>query len=167
MRQAPRQMARVLDTALRESRPVYIEIPRDMPQRVCDEVPDTPPTEVDAQALAACADELLQRLRQARRPMLMVGVEVRRYALEAKVAELARRLAVPVVTSFMGRGLLTGCDAPLRGTYLGLAADAGLTADVGLARVRFQLIDIRLAAGARSPTLTRFVQAVRRLSSPG
>jgi indolepyruvate decarboxylase len=33
-------------------------------------------------------------------------------------------------------------------------------------RGRFQLIDIRLAAGARSPTLTRFVQAVKRLSAP-
>jgi hypothetical protein len=27
------------------------------------------------------------------------------------------------------------------------------------------LIDIRIAPGARSPTLTRFVQAVKRLSS--
>jgi indolepyruvate decarboxylase len=33
-------------------------------------------------------------------------------------------------------------------------------------RGRFQLIDIRLAPGARSPTLQRFVQAVRRLSMP-
>ena len=31
-------------------------------------------------------------------------------------------------------------------------------------RGRFHLIDIRLAPGARSPTLTRFVQAVKRLS---
>jgi indolepyruvate decarboxylase len=46
-------------------------------------------------ALAACADELLQRLHAAARPLLMVGVEVRRYALEAKVAELARRLRLP------------------------------------------------------------------------
>ena len=30
----------------------------------------------------------------------------------------------------------------------------------------FQLIDVRLAPGARSPTLQRFVQAVRRLSMP-
>jgi indolepyruvate decarboxylase len=130
MRQAPQQIARVLDAALHESRPVYLEIPRDMPQRACGEVPAMPLPDVDAQALAACADELLERLGKAKRPMLMVGVEVRRYALEAKVAELARRLAIPVVTSFMGRGLLTGCDVPLRGTYLGLAGDAGLAAEV-------------------------------------
>ena len=33
-------------------------------------------------------------------------------------------------------------------------------------RGRFQLLDIRLARGARSPTLERFVNAVKRLSSP-
>ena len=127
-RQAPALIARVLDAALRASRPVYLEIPRDMPQRACAAVPprasDPAP---DAQALAACADELLQRLRAARHPMLMVGVEVRRYGLEARVAELARRLAIPVATSFMGRGLLSGQDVPLlRGTYLGLAGDPAL-----------------------------------------
>jgi indolepyruvate decarboxylase len=31
-------------------------------------------------------------------------------------------------------------------------------------RGRFQLIDIRLARGACSPTLSRFVQAVKRLN---
>jgi len=124
-RQAPALIARVLDAALRESRPVYLEIPRDMPQRPCDAVPlRAAEPAPDAQALAACADELLERLRAAQRPLLMVGVEVRRYALEARVAELARRLAIPVVTSFMGRGLLAGHDVPgLRGTYLGLAGD--------------------------------------------
>jgi indolepyruvate decarboxylase len=120
-RQAPALIGRVLDSAIRESRPVYLEVPRDMPQRPCEEVPLTPETAPDAQALAACADELLQRLRSAKRPLLMVGVEVRRYALEERVAELARRLAIPVVTSFMGLGLLTGHDVPLLGTYLGLA----------------------------------------------
>ena len=33
-------------------------------------------------------------------------------------------------------------------------------------RGSFQLLDVRLAPGARSPTLQRFVQAVRRLSMP-
>jgi indolepyruvate decarboxylase len=33
-------------------------------------------------------------------------------------------------------------------------------------RGRFQLIDIRIARGVLSPTLSRFVQAVKRLSMP-
>ncbi|MFO1326690.1 MAG: indolepyruvate/phenylpyruvate decarboxylase [Rubrivivax sp.] len=123
---APRQIARVLDAALERSRPVYLEIPRDMPARPCDAVPPRAAPVVDAERLAACADELLARLRAAARPVLMVGVEVRRYAVEAQVAELARRLAIPVVTNIMGQGLLAGEDVALAGTYLGLAGDAGV-----------------------------------------
>ena len=129
-RSAPQQIARVLDEALRASRPVYLEIPRDMPGKDCAEVPMTTPRVPDAEALAACADELLLRLHGARQPMLMVGVEIRRYGLEARVAELAQRLDIPVVTSFMGRGLLADSALPLRGTYLGLAGDPAVSAEV-------------------------------------
>jgi len=120
---APERIARVLDSALARSRPVYLEIPRDAAGRPCADVPMTALFTPDAERLAACADELLARLAAARRPVLMVGVEVRRYGLESRVAELARRLAIPVVTSFMGRGLLADADVPLIGTYLGQAGD--------------------------------------------
>jgi indolepyruvate decarboxylase len=76
----------------------------------------------DPAAVAACADEVMERLTRAQRPVMMVGVEVRRFGLEARVAELARRLHLPVVTSFMGRGLLAGSDVPVAGAYLGLTA---------------------------------------------
>ena len=89
---APEAMARVLDAALRHSRPVYLEIPRDMPGQPCAEVKTAPVARPDAERLAACADELLARLAAAAQPVLMVGVEVRRYGLEDRVAELARRL---------------------------------------------------------------------------
>ena len=75
----------------------------------------------DAEALAECADEILERLAKAERPALMVGVETRRFGLEDKVARLAETLGLPVVTSFMGRGLLAGTPAQPLGTYLGAA----------------------------------------------
>jgi indolepyruvate decarboxylase len=76
---------------------------------------------VDRDALDACVEEILTRLAAATSPVLMAGVEVRRYGLEEKVATLSRRLGLPVVTSFMGRGLLADHDAPLVGTYMGVA----------------------------------------------
>ena len=161
---APQQIARVLDTALRLSRPVYLEIPRDMPARPCDEVPTVDPPLPDAEALDACASELLERLRRALRPVLMVGVEVRRYGLEARVAELARRLAIPVVTSFMGRGLLSDTDAPLRGTYLGLAGDPDLSAEVegsdGLLLLGVIVSDTNFAVSAQRIDLRHAIQAL-------
>ena len=163
-RSAPEQIARVLDTALRASRPVYLEIPHDMPGVACAEVPVTPAHVPDADALAACADEVLQRLRGAGRPVLMAGVEIRRYGLEARVAELARRLDIPVVTSFMGRGLLTGTDLPLRGTYLGLAGDPAVSAEVegsdALLLLGVIVSDTNFAVSAKRIDLRHAIQAI-------
>ena len=118
---APTDIARVLASCLRHSEPVYIEIPRDMVAVRCAEVvPELAPA-VDQDALDACVDEILAHLDCAKSPVLMAGVEVRRYGLENKVAALSRRLGLPVVTSFMGRGLLADQDAPLVGTYMGVA----------------------------------------------
>jgi indolepyruvate decarboxylase len=118
---APADIARALAACLAHSQPVYIEIPRDMVAVPCLEVPALTPNPVDEDALSACVDEILQRLAQARDPVLMAGVEVRRFGLEAQVAELSRRLGLPIVTSLMGRGLLADADAPLMGTYMGVA----------------------------------------------
>lgn len=122
MADAPAEIARVLRSCLTHSRPVYLELPRDMVLEPCATAPRRPEPEFDPAAVAACADEVMERLARAQRPVMMVGVEVRRFGLEARVAELARRLHVPVVTSFMGRGLLAGSDVPVAGTYLGLTA---------------------------------------------
>lgn len=118
---APADIARVLANCLRHSEPVYIEIPRDMVAVPCAPVLREAQPAVDREALTACVVEILSRLGQAKSPVLMAGVEVRRYGLEEKVARLSRRLGLPVVTSFMGRGLLADHDAPLVGTYMGVA----------------------------------------------
>ena len=127
---APGDIARVLSSCVRRSRPVYLELPRDMVEAPCAPVPkraDAPAdASTDAPAVEACADEVLARLALARSPVLMVGIEVRRYGLEEKVAELARRLCIPAVTGLLGRGLLADADAPLLGTYMGVAGDPRL-----------------------------------------
>ncbi|HRN74254.1 indolepyruvate/phenylpyruvate decarboxylase [Ottowia sp.] len=124
---APQEIARVIGACLEHSRPVYIELPRDMVAAPCAPVPPLPAIQVDADALAACAAEVLARLRAASKPALVVDVEVRRYGLEAKVAELARRLGLPVATCIMGRGLLADADMHLMGTYMGVAGEPELT----------------------------------------
>ncbi|MBS0398734.1 MAG: indolepyruvate/phenylpyruvate decarboxylase, partial [Proteobacteria bacterium] len=49
------------------------------------------------------------------------------FRLEHKVASLARRLGLPVVCGLMGRGLLAEDDAPMAGTYLGIAGQPEVT----------------------------------------
>jgi hypothetical protein len=86
-------------------------------------VESLPSRPVSAEALAECADEIIGRLAEADKPVLLVDVEVRRYGVEAKVAQLARRLRLPVVTTFMGRGLLSEHGDVVLGSYFGAAGD--------------------------------------------
>lgn len=125
---APAEMARVLDTAVSLSRPVYIELPRDLADAACDPVPASVPAATDSDAARACAAEVLDRLRSASSPAILVGVEARRYGLEEKISELCSVLGLPVATSFMGRGLFAGRTLPLLGTYLGSAGDPHIAA---------------------------------------
>ena len=125
---APADIARVLRSAITHSRPVYMELPRDMVNVPCAPVVAQRAPGHDASALAACVEEVLSRLERAARPVLMVDIEIRRFGLESKVAQLASALQVPVVTCFMGRGLLAGePEAPLLGTYLGVAGAQEVT----------------------------------------
>ncbi len=135
------EISRVLTQAVTQSLPVYIELPRDM---VMGPVPVALQADgavdvscygrgakpVDAAtepstilAVETCAAELVRRLSEAEKPVIMAGIEVRRYGVEAELANLALRLGVPVVTSFMGGGLLANTVVEPRGTYLGQAGD--------------------------------------------
>ncbi|MFL5091083.1 MAG: indolepyruvate/phenylpyruvate decarboxylase [Xanthobacteraceae bacterium] len=125
---APGDIARVLRNARELSLPVYIEVPRDMVDAATAPVPVLPRRAADPSALAECAEEILQRLARAQSAAIIVDVEIRRYGLEDRVAALARALRVPVVTTFMGRGLLDDARDVLSGTYLGAAGDPAVTA---------------------------------------
>ena len=163
---APGEIARVLAAAKRWSRPVYIEVPRDASDLACGPVEAEVEPPVDAEAVDACAAEVLARLTAARLPVMMVGVEVRRFGLEERVARLARLLGIPVVTSFMGRGLLAGTDAPLAGTYLGVAGDAAVSARVeesdALLLLGVIVSDTNFGVSARRVDLRHAIQAFDR-----
>jgi indolepyruvate decarboxylase len=161
---APADIARALANCQRNSLPVYIEIPRDMAAVACEPVVALPPVIVDPEALAACVNEILERLNRASSPVLMAGVEVRRYGLEGKVAELSRRLGLPVVTSFMGRGLLVDTDAPLVGTYMGSAGLPAVTRLVeesdGLFLLGVIVCDTNFAVTKNKIDLRKTIQAL-------
>jgi indolepyruvate decarboxylase len=125
---APAEIARVLRSARERSLPVYIEFPRDMVATPCARVPVLPKRPADPEALGECAEEVLAKLAAAKAPAIIVDIEVRRYGIEAEVATLARKLKLPVVTTFMGRGLLEAAPDVLRGTYLASAGEPAVSA---------------------------------------
>ena len=124
---APAEVARVLASARERSLPVYIEFPRDMVGAPCGKIPVLQRRAADRAALAECSREILGKLAAAKAPVMMVDVEIRRYGVEKGVASLARKLGIPVVTTFLGRGLLEDADDVVAGTYLGAAGDPRIT----------------------------------------
>ena len=163
---APAEIARVLRSAREYSLPVYIELPRDMVGVEAEPVPTLPPSPVLPEALDEAAAEILQRLRSAASPCIMVDIEVRRYGVEAKVAELASRLGIPVVSTFMGRGLLSGHRDVVRGTYLGAAGQPAVTALVersdALLLLGVILSDTNFAVSERKIDMRRAMLAINR-----
>ncbi len=163
---APADIARVLRSAREYSLPVYIELPRDMVGVAVAPVPLLPPSPVLPAALEEAAAEILHRLRDAASPCIMVDVEVRRYGVEARVAEFARRLGIPVVSTFMGRGLLSGHRDVTRGTYLGAAGQPAVTGLVegsdALLLLGVILSDTNFAVSERKIDMRRAMLAIDR-----
>ena len=126
-RLAPEEISRVLSNCVTQSRPVYFELPRDLVLAPCGPVSSMPEPRVNADAVSDCVDEIIGRIDAAKSPVMMLGVEVRRFKLESRVSDLSRRLGIPVVNSFMSHGLLAAHDSPLVGAYLGTAGDPQIT----------------------------------------
>jgi indolepyruvate decarboxylase len=163
---APAQIARVLRSAREMSLPVYLEFPRDMVGAEVEPVVPLPARTADPAALAECADEILERIEKASAPVAVVDVEIRRYGVEDKIAALARKLNLPVVTTFMGRGLLEAQDDVVAGTYFGAAGDPAITRLVDDADLVLMLgvifSDTNFALSNRAPAPRRTILASSR-----
>jgi indolepyruvate decarboxylase len=125
---AAAHIRKAIEIALKVKRPVYLEIPRDMVFADI-EVPSISQQvelKVDQGAVDEAAQEIVDRLAAAERPVLLVGVEVHRFQLRDQVIRLAERLKLPVASSFLGRGVFPTRHPQFIGTYLGVVSPAPL-----------------------------------------
>lgn len=89
---AAAEIDRVMALARRHSRPVYIEIPRDMvtaelaPPRKCS----VPPEDSDPEILRTAVTEAAERIRAAARPVILAGVELHRFHLQVHQQVVAK-----------------------------------------------------------------------------
>lgn len=160
---APAQIARVLRNCQELSRPVYLEVPRDLPTMDAAPVEAAAATAHDADAIAACADDILAGLNGAQAPVIVAGVEMRRFGLEDRLAGLAQALNIPIATTFMGQGLFADGGAPYIGTYMGPAGDPDVAQVVedsdNLLLLGVILSDTNFGVSARNIDLRHTAQA--------
>jgi TPP-dependent 2-oxoacid decarboxylase len=118
---AATEIDRVLALARRQSRPVYIEIPRDM---VTAEVAPArkhigPADESDPDVLRFAVVEAAERIRAAARPVILAGVELHRFGLQDVLAELVRATGIPVAATITGKSVLAESNPAYIGVYEG------------------------------------------------
>ena len=116
----PRIVDEAVTTALRERRPVYVEVPKDVWTLGVTE----PGGELNAAPKpsgreAAVAAKLLEKLGQAKRPVLLLGVELLRYGLAAQVTALVRKLGIPYVTTMLAKSVIPEATEGFGGVYIG------------------------------------------------
>lgn len=103
----PRAVDDAIATALRERRPVYLEIANDLWQSPCDPpVGDLDFTRAPSGLEDLVADEICAMVEGADRPAILLDVEVARYGLADKAKELIRRLQIPWATTLLAKSVL-------------------------------------------------------------
>ncbi len=123
---AAEEIHEVVRTVLAEHRPGYLEIHRDMvdlevvvPKQIMQWDGSFPRPTSDARKLAEAVADTVARIRVAKRPILIGGVELFRERVERDFLKLAEKLGAPVVTTPLGKGVFP-MDHPLHmGIHIG------------------------------------------------
>jgi indolepyruvate decarboxylase len=102
------EIDRVLHTALRFKRPVYIELPRD--QVMMPGIPHHTVAEIhersNPSSLRAALAEAEDMINSARKPVILADVEVHRFGLQDQVLELVEKSRIPVVATVLGKSVI-------------------------------------------------------------
>src|SRR5216683_6967903 len=112
------EIDRVLHTALRFKRPVYIELPRDLVS--VPGIPHHKPPEIhersDPKTLRAALAEAKEMINGARQPVILADVEVHRFGLQDQLLKLVDRTNIAVAATVLGKSVI-GEQHP---SYLGI-----------------------------------------------
>ncbi len=156
-----------------EHRPGYLEIHRDIvdtqipvPKHIRDWNGTFPRPSSDSRKLAEAVADTLARIRAAKRPILIGGVELFRERAEGDFLRLAEKLGAPVVTTVLAKGVFP-MDHPLHmGIHIGPFSPAAIQRRVREADLVLslgnQLTDMNLGAAKPQVRRANSVWAVNR-----
>ncbi|MHC1479083.1 acetolactate synthase large subunit [Frateuria aurantia] len=99
--------------------PVHLELPEDIAAMSCEAVPVVPSHPLERPVAAAAAlDHAAALLRQAERPLIMLGAAASRPDSSEALSAFVRRSGIPFFTTQMGKGAVSGSSD----LYMGTAA---------------------------------------------
>lgn len=162
----PRTAAEEIDAVVRtmwtEQRPGYLEVHRDMVDRLI-EVPQSivdwdgrlsfPHSE--ERRLREAVRDTVDRFNRAKRPAVIVGIETYRYRLANKMVDLAERMGAPVVTSVLAKGAFPMRHRLYMGGHIGALSPAPIRRRMERADLVIDLGTLRtdMDLGSRPPRI--------------
>jgi len=123
-RTAAYEIDRVIQTVKAQSRPGYIELPRDLFDKIVLNGIEAGMAIVEKKTspeiLDDVGDSVRQYLRESSRPVILVGVQVARYGLAEKIMRFAEKYRIPVATTLLGKGTIDETHPLSLGVYSGV-----------------------------------------------
>ncbi|CRX39047.1 alpha-keto acid decarboxylase family protein [Estrella lausannensis] len=115
------EIDRVLLSAYRKKKPVYIELPRDIVDQPIGKAPSLRHEDPlsDPSALNEATLEIKTLLSESSKPVIWVGHEVQRFGLSDQLLQFAEKLKIPIVTSLMAKGTVSERHPLFAGVYQG------------------------------------------------
>lgn len=118
---AASEIVRCVEACLRHKRPVYIEVPHDMADRMISTAAAVPATkeQSDPHTLAAALDETFALIRAAKKPVILAGVELARYRMNHLVVRMAERMNIPIAADLLSKSAVPENHPLYLGVYGG------------------------------------------------
>ncbi len=115
------EIDRVLDTALRYKRPVYIEIPRDMTDVLgpAHHVYQPIQEKSNPAVLREVLDEAIAMINHSKHPVILADVEVHRFGLQDELMKLVEKFRIPVAATALGKSVVSEVHPLYLGVYEG------------------------------------------------
>jgi len=161
---AAEEIHELVGTIWAESRPGYLEIHRDLverpipvPKHIVDWDGHFAAPKSDARKLKEAVSDVAERIRNAKKPVLIGGVELYRDRAEGAFLKLAEKLGVPVVTTILAKGVFPMDHPQHMGIHVGSFSAEAINRRVRAADLVLafgtQLTDLNL--GATKPQVER------------
>ena len=119
----------LLDTAHRQKRPVYLELPRDIVGVVPDQIRPYSHAEPrsDPDALAEAVKEAMARIGAAKKPVIIAGIELHRFGLQADALALAEVSGIPIAATMLAKSVVSEVHPLYIGLYEGAMGRSDVT----------------------------------------
>ncbi|MBB2674379.1 UNVERIFIED_ORG: indolepyruvate decarboxylase [Rhizobium esperanzae] len=119
---APMLIDYALTQCITERRPVYIELLEDMVDLECarpSAALRVAPDISDEDSLNQSIAQISERLQNATKPLIWIGVEIDRFGLHDQAERLIRDLKIPYVTELLSKAILSEDDVQFAGVFDG------------------------------------------------